>query len=211
MTDMLIQEVYDDVRRERMHALWNRVKTPLIAAIVIVIAITAGTSIYKHYDHKAKGEATASLLRGAEFYARKDYKAAAPIFAETAKTAKGELHGIALLWQARSLLAGGDVAGGTAVLNTLAADNAAENARNHDMACVHLYSLNADVPASCAGTAASPMQSALALLNAATLWQAGKADEAKAALNALASNSALAEEERDLAKRYLATIQAGQK
>lgn len=208
MTDMLIQEVYDDVRRDRMHALWLRVRKPLIAAIVLLIAITAGTSIYKHYTHQAKAEATAELLHGAELYARKDYKAAAPVFAKTATIATGEMRGIATLWQARSLLAAGNTAEAITVLNSLVGDTNIGNARTHDMACVHLYGVGADVPAGCTGAAASPMQATLALLNAATQWQAGKIEEATTALTALANDETLAEEERDLAKRYLTTIAA---
>lgn len=210
MNDMLIQEINDDVRRERMHALWNAVKKPLLIAAALLIAITAGVSITKHYDSQAKAEATNIVLTGSEQYMRKEYKAAAETFAKAAEQAgSGELKGIAQLWQARSLLAAGDTPKAASMLNTLASAGDATSLRIRDVACIHLYSLNADVPAACSGEGASPMRANLALLDAATLWQAGKTEEATARLKKLAADDTVAEEERDLAKRYLTTITAG--
>ncbi len=211
MNDMLIQEINDDVRRERMHAIWNAVKKPLLIAASLLIAVTAGVSITKHYDQQAKAEATTLLLNASEQYARKDYKAAESGFAKTAEAAgSGELAGIAKLWQARSLIAAGDTPKAAGLLTTLATSGDANALRIRDMACIHLYGLNADVPADCNGNAVSPMRASLALLDAATLWQAGKIEEAASALKKLASDESLAEEERDLAKRYLTTITAGE-
>lgn len=209
MNDMLIQEINDDVRRERMHAIWNTVKKPLLIAAGLLIAITAGVSINKHYDQQAKAEATNILLNASEAYARKDYKTAQTGFARAAEEAgSGELKGIAQLWQARSLLAAGDTPKAAGLLNTLATSGDSNSLRIRDMACIHLYGLNADVPAACNGEAASPMRASLALLDAATVWQAGKTEEASTALKKIAADETLAEEERELAKRYLTTITA---
>jgi len=208
VTDMLIQEVNNDLRAERMHALWRRVRMPLLLAAALLIAVTAGTSVYKHFDHQKKAEATQLLLRGAEAYGRKDYPSAIAAFAQTRNQIGGELGGIAQLWQARSLMAQNDSKAAARLLRAMVAE-VSVHPRIRDMACVHMASLShGSLPAQCDGAAVSPLHSSLLLLHAASLWKNGKHDEAAAAFKKLSVDAGLAQEERALAKRYLTTIQA---
>lgn len=207
MNDMLIQEVNDDLRSARMHALWLRVRKPLIVSVALLITVTAGTSIYKHMDTQAKAEATQVLLAGAKAYGNKNYDEAMRYFDRVTNMIGGELGGIAQLWHARSQLAmGKKEEAATSLRNIIAEEH--QHPRIHDMACVHLAGLNVAMPQSCDGSAPSPMQSTLGLLHAASLWEQGRIEEAATLLKAMSENSELAEEERALADRYYATIMA---
>ncbi len=208
MTDMLIQEVHDDLRAERMMRLWRAIRLPLFAAAGALILITAGTSIYKHMQESRHAQATRALITGAQAYGAKNYAEASKLFAQLAAQEVSDVSPLAALWQARSEMAQGRNEEAAVLLQVLAESDGIKP-RIRDLACVHLAAVKQDaLPKICQGATASPLDATLQLLHAAQLWQSGQVKQAEATLNAISDNKALAREERALARRYLTTLRA---
>lgn len=79
MTD-IFQEVEEDVRRERLMALWRRYGPYVIGAVVGALALTAGLQAWRAYERSAV-EAAATQYLAADTLAQTDAKAAAEQFA----------------------------------------------------------------------------------------------------------------------------------
>lgn len=61
-SDSFIQEVSEEVRRDRMYAVWRRYGPWLIAAIVVVVALAAGRGWYESREQARKAELGGALL-----------------------------------------------------------------------------------------------------------------------------------------------------
>jgi hypothetical protein len=210
MVDMLIEEVNEDLRRDRWHQFFQRIKWPLIAVVSLLIFVTAGASIYRHYDIQHKHAATASLLKAVALYESQNYAQAATAFVSTQKLASGELADVSALWQARSFLGDAKIAEATKILTHLV-QNRSTASRVRDMACIHLYALPGDIQKACYGAQKSALQPSLKLLYAAHLWQTGEQAQAGILLSAMANNADMPADLRDIAARYASTIQANGK
>lgn len=210
MADTLIQEVNDALRQDKMHRLWQRVRMPLFLVMGALIAATAGTSIYKHNTQKRQETVSAALISAIHAYGQKQYALAETKLHDARAQAKPgtELAALTQFWQARNLLAKGDSTQAIAEFTALTHESTALRVR--DMACIHLYSLNADIPAHCQGEGPSPLQPSLKLLHASQLWQQGDAAQAQALLAQLKQNAAGDQELQRLAEHYLTTLQAAQ-
>ena len=60
MTDSLLREVDEDMRQERMRAMWRRYRVPLLSIVVLLVVVTAGMSLWR--DHKS-AQAGAAMAR----------------------------------------------------------------------------------------------------------------------------------------------------
>lgn len=209
MADLLIEEVNEALRRERLHRFWRQIRVPLLLAVALLILGTAGSSIYRHHEYQEKLAVSNMMLRGIVAYNQKQYEEASEEFTKAGKVASGEMLGLPLLWQVKGLLAEGKTEEAITVLQALIAPGAA-TLRVRDMACLHLYALSVDAGAACAGQSASPLQAGLRLLHAAQIWQAGDVTLAKAELEALSGDATTPKEIRDMVESYLATIAASQ-
>ncbi len=77
MADFL-DEVKEDLRRERYRELVDRYKVVLIAALAGIIGVTAGISLYDHYQREAKLEAAALYREVAMELREEDWVSALP-------------------------------------------------------------------------------------------------------------------------------------
>lgn len=206
MNDQVMREIDEDVRRERMRQLWLKYRSIVIAAVVILITVTAGSSIYGDYQSKKAGEAMFALDAGIQKLQGGDAAAAAKDFAALAGKSSGELRDIARLWQARAEAVGDNAKGAIATLNAVAAKPAGRDLIWRDMACLRLLAAGADAPDACAAPSDSPLKVQRLEWRAATLWQEGKVDQARALLKDVSDDESAPPAQRERAARLLRAL-----
>jgi hypothetical protein len=209
--DSLLREVDEDIRQEKLARMWKRFRTPLIAVVVLLVVGTAAKNIWEHHEAKKAGLAMQALDRGIVALEQKEPAQAADKFGALAQQSTGELKDIARLWQARALIAAKQDAVAVEVLNDLAKNPQGKDLIWRDFACLRLMGLNAQTPETCASAQSSSLAALRQQWAAASLWEQGKTDEAKALLEALVKNDAAPQAERDEAARLLRAVSAGEK
>lgn len=215
MADNLIAEVNEALRQERMQRAWERAKWPLFITIALIIAATAGSSIYSHFKQEREEKVSAELISAIQAYNRGLLEEANAGFGAASELAKegSELSGLAQIWQAKAHMHAGAPEKAAASLLAVIAQPAAET-RTRDMACVHLYSLlgteGVALPTDCTGEEKSPLQTSLKMLHAAHLWQKGDAKKATGILQLLAGDARIDAQARSVAESYLTSVQAAQ-
>lgn len=208
MVDTLLQEVDDDLRADRMMLLWREWRKPLLYAAIALVVGTAGKSVWHHYREQKSQAAMQVMTTAREQYAGGDFFASAKGFAQLATQSSGELHDLALLWEARAELAADEKDKSAATLNALIAKPQGGNLAWRDLACLRLAGLSDTVPAACDGDVASPLRLERDEFRAARLWQQGKAAEARALLAAIAKDPDVTPGQRARVEDLLATIPA---
>lgn len=209
--DSLLREVNEAVRHDRMMAVWNQFKMPLVYAAIALIAVTAGSSIWNHYQQSQAERAAMAFDKAQQLYIAQKYDAAAKAFDELTHQTRGDLADMAKLWHARSLL--GDDKKKTA-LRTLQNIIVAPEGRDlfwRDMACLHVMGLVkgvSEVPEACNGSKPSPLSSMLVQLNAVGVWHEGDTKTARELLSALANNPDAPLDARAQARAWETTIGA---
>ncbi|MFZ4125899.1 MAG: hypothetical protein ACOYJ2_07530 [Rickettsiales bacterium] len=207
--DSLLREVDEAIRQDRLMGLWNHLKMPIIYASIALILVTAGTSIWKHYQQAQAEKITLALANAQSLYAAKRYDQAAKDFEAITHQARGELADATNLWQARALLGAKKDKPALRVLQNIVLAPEGKDLFWRDIACLHLMGLvkTADeMPSQCRGKTASPLAPVLQQIYAASLWQAGDEKAARALLDALASNTELSPNVRAQARALDATI-----
>lgn len=204
--DTLLREVDEDVRRDKMQALWKQYRKPFFLAIGLLVAVTAGHSIWSDHQEKRAGESMLVLDRGIVAYEAGDYKKAAGVFTALAEKNSGELNDLARWWQARALTASEDAKQALAVLHGLADKPAGRDMLWRDLACLQLMGAGVDAPKPCSSTADSPLVTQRLEWQAANLWLAGDAKAARAILEPMASDQALSGAQRARAAQLNAAL-----
>lgn len=121
--DSFIEEVSEEVRRDRMYALWRRYGPFVIGGIVAVVALVFVKNIL---DERARDEARRV---GGALIAAGEAAPAEAAEALTALAAQTDHAGAALLARLRAagaLAQSGDVAGAAAIYDAVAADSSAD-------------------------------------------------------------------------------------
>ncbi len=139
----IFREVEEDVRRDRMAALWKRHSRHLYAGAALIVAATAGYVFWdEHRQHQ--NEALGQRYAEAEIAAQADPAKAVSALEALAADADGSGYAILARLQAAVLKAkGSDRAGGAAALKAIAADsNVGQPYR--DLALLLSVSLGAD-------------------------------------------------------------------
>lgn len=206
MNDQVMREIDEDMRRERMRQLWLRYRKPALIALVLLVAITAGNSIYADYKSKKAGEAMLELDAGIQKLQGGETKQASEDFAALAKKSDGELHDIARLWQARAEALSNNADDAIKTLNDVAAKPAGGDLIWRDMACLRLLAAGADAPSACGEVTDSPLKPQRLEWRAATLWEQGKTAEARTLLNDVANDASAAPSQRERAARLLRAL-----
>lgn len=202
-TDSLLREVDDDLRHDRMMALWRQYRKPLLAAVIALVVATAGASLWKNYQEKKFGDAMQEFAIAQKQYEAGNYKDAADDFATTADISINDnLRDQAHLWQARALEKDGRTAEAVKLLEQIATTPEGSDLIWRDLACIRLVGLDASKHA-CLNEGASPLSAERDLIRAATLWQDGKSDEAGKILHALANDANAPKPVRERAQNYL--------
>lgn len=200
--DSLLLEVDADVRAERMAQLWSRHKGLFFGFIAVVLLVTIGNAVRKHYV-VSQGEQWMVQLNEAQRKLELGQAAdAAEGFAAVARATSGETQALVSIWQARALVAAGNMNEAVAVLKLAAASQGIWA----DVACVRLASL-APKEAACLGNkAATPIAPTRHLWEAAAAWEAGDAAKAKDLLAALIGDEKTSDADRQRAVQWLAVI-----
>jgi hypothetical protein len=178
--DTLIREVNDAVRADRLQQLWRNYRWPLLAAAVALVAVTAGNSLWRHYQQQQQEATTLAFAQAQGDFARADYALAAKGFEALSHQTRGTLADITRLWQARALLAQGKPKAGQRVLQNIVIAPEGHDLYWRDQACLHLIGLKTEgaISAVCLGQKASPLAPVFAQMHAARLWQEGEKRQA---------------------------------
>jgi hypothetical protein len=205
--DSLLREVDQAMRDDRMAALWQQYRRPILVAMVAIIFGTIGNAKLRDYRETRAGEAMQQLSAARQLFSQKKFDEAAPAFAIIAHHHKGdELGDMANLWQARSLLAANKKSQAITVLSSLAEHPQSRNHVWRDTACLRLVALDATQAKCLTAEDASPLAAQRTITRAALLWNEEKTSEAQALLEGLINHTKTPASVRDNAKRYLSVI-----
>lgn len=166
MSDILIQEVNDAVRRDRAERLWKQNRVTLIALIVAVIVGTAGGQIYRNWKNDRNAVFSAALVNATQAINGDTPKAAIAPLSALVKESHGEQKAIAGLWLARAQIRTGDTTQAEATLTDVIA-TAGRGSAWQDTACIWQVALIDAWPEGCDASANSPLQAAKLELAAA--------------------------------------------
>ena len=111
----LIQEIQEDIRRERFERLWQSLGKIMVVGSVIVILVTIGTQIFQYEKRVDAMEHTSLFLQGMDRLNVQDYKGAVEKFSAFANDPTSPYHGLFMLRkaQAQSSLSQNDAAAKT--------------------------------------------------------------------------------------------------
>lgn len=205
MEENVIREVDDAVRQERLQQFWRSIRKPVFTAAAVLIAFTAGMSVYKEMQREKAAEFTQAMFDARRSFDNKDYAAAARSFETIAAQQQGDRQQLARYWQAQSALAAGKPEQAREVL-----ENVISGAATlwRDMGCIALLSMNTTPYAQCDGSKESPLAVELRAARAAQLWQSGKHADARLLLERVANDERTPPDLRSEAHMWLRSIQA---
>lgn len=121
-----IEEVDEEVRRDRLETLWKRFSPFIIGAVAILLLAVAGHQVWKHFEDQkaaAAGAAFSAALTQAQTGKQAE---AAQMLADLAKTAPKGFAQLARFQQAAMLIDAKDVPAAIAVYDAIAADSGVE-------------------------------------------------------------------------------------
>lgn len=116
----IFQEIDEDLRRDKLSALWNRYQNLAYAAVALVILGTAGVTGWRLYDDRVKEQAGAAYLSALQVTAQ-DPKAAIDVFANLAEEG-GPAAEVARFDMARAAVRAGEKQTGLDILTAMATD-----------------------------------------------------------------------------------------
>lgn len=123
----IIDEVNEDLRRERFNRFWQRVGGYVIAASLVIILGTVGTVVWQKYSETQQAEASEAFLAADATLKNRDYASAARQFAAVAeKNAKG-IPTLALMKQGYAEMKGGEGEKALATFTKVAENRKADN------------------------------------------------------------------------------------
>lgn len=128
-----IEEVDEEVRRDRLETLWKRFSPVIIGAVAILLLAVAGHQVWKHFEDE-KAAAAGAAFSAALTQAQTGKPAeAAQMLADLAKTAPKGFAQLARFQQAALLIEGKDIPAAIVVYDAIAADSSVD-ARFRDLA-----------------------------------------------------------------------------
>lgn len=208
MADSLLKEVDDALRADRASALWNTHKKTVIAFAAALVIGTSANSVWQSYQQRKGGETLAALSTSQQLLNGGNAAEAAAGFKKIAGDTRGEVKALALVWQARALLAAKQTPEAIAALKEAVADG---HTLWSDIACLRLAGLDAAAAAPClADSTASPLAATRAEWSAASLWSSGKTAEAIASLDKQIANADTSPEGKARLSQWAAGMKASQ-
>ncbi len=124
MSDELIREVDEDLRKERYQKLWNAYGKYAVGAVVVVFAITAGIVGWREYQTNQRLEHGARFTAAQKLIADGNLQQGADAFAALAQSAGTGYRALALLQEAAARGRDGDRIAAVVVYDRVAADGA---------------------------------------------------------------------------------------
>ena len=110
LSDTLIREVDEDLRRDRLARLWKKYGSLLVGGIILLVLVVAGTEGWRSYQRSTHADASRRLAEAARLVAT-DPSAAAHAFTALAEDGPGDIAVLARLRAADALARAGDGAG----------------------------------------------------------------------------------------------------
>ena len=207
-----IDEVDEEVRRERMQSLWKRWSPLIIGVAVVLLLAVGGWQFWQKYQADKAAAASAAFTAALnEAQAGKPLDAAKS-FGELAGTAGGGYAVLSRFQQAANLIEGKDIAGAIKAYDAIAADSAVDG-QLRDLAryLAVLHGLDTLAPADAqkrldAVSAASPWAASVTELKALAALKAGDKDTARKLLTGLADNAVAPSGLRGRAAEMLAAL-----
>jgi hypothetical protein len=210
--DSFIDEVTEELKRDRMFRLWKRYGVFVIGAIVLVVIGAAGKSWWDHSQESAAREAANQLIAAAKIEAP---EARAEAFAEIAGSDKGAL--VARFRAAEAFVEAGDKAKGVGMLDEIAADATLDRVYR-DLAALKSVEIQyadrtpAETIAALDGLVAegAPFRLLAMETRAAAHLAAGDADAARADLEMIQADNFVTNELRQRVNQFLAILGPGE-
>lgn len=115
----IFREVDEDVRRDRLFALWARWRWPVIAAAVALVGGTAAIVGWRNYTEAGAADRGSRFAAAMRFADRGEFERSARAFAAFAEEESGAYAALARLRQAAMLAQAGDSIGAVAAYNAL--------------------------------------------------------------------------------------------
>lgn len=157
MSDLLIQEVTEAVRRDRAEKFWVENRALLIALVVAIIAGTAGGQIYRNWKHAKNEQFSSTLVKATASINGGNAQTAIEPLTALVKTSRGEQKAVAGLWLARAQIGSGATKDAQATLSDIV-KTAGKNSVWQDTACIWSAGLGEGWPEGCDASAGSPLQ-----------------------------------------------------
>lgn len=211
----IFDEVAEDLRAERARQMWLRFSTPLLALLLLVLAGVGGWQGWRWYETRQRTAAATQFMaahRAAEAEGA-DLAAMAARFEGVTGDATEGYRTLALLRAAALKAETGDRDGALALYDRVANDGAADPIyRNLAGLMWVLRSMDTAEPSVLAARVAplarpdAPFSASARELAALVQIKAGQRDEARRALEALASDSAAPQTIRERAGRVAAEL-----
>ena len=123
MTD-IFREIDEDMRRDRLEAVWRRYGSYIIAAAVAVVVATGAYVGWQRYAESARTERAAVFVGAMDLLARQDAGAEAALTSIASEG--GGYAALARLQQAAQMAKAGDVAGAIEIYEAMAGDGSLE-------------------------------------------------------------------------------------
>ena len=206
MADHMIQDVDDALRADKFHEFWRQYRMLFLSIAVALILGTALHGVWQHQREIKGGEMLARLSANEKLLVENKAVEAAQGFGAIAKDASGEFKDLALVWQARALIAADKKEEAVSALKAAVSDG--HNLWT-DIACLRLAGLDRDAAAPClAASNSSPLASTRAEWSAANLWAKGDTAGASAAIEKLLANPKTGADSRQRLSQWLASIKS---
>ncbi len=210
MVDLLVSEVNQALRADKLAAFWQRGRKPIFYACIAAILFTAASSVRDHFREQKAEKAMEQLASARDAYRKGDYAAAVPLFHTLVEETSGDLNDMARLWEARALTGQGKKEEAAVLLVAIASDPSGHDLLWRDLACLRLEGLKpATVPASCSDTKDSPLRMQRHEWRVAEMVEQGKLDEARKLLKSIIVQSENNASERARAQALLASLGEG--
>lgn len=122
----IFHEVEDDLRRERLHAAWDKYGIVLLVVIVLIIGGTIGWLVYDKHRQDVAADAGDRFYAALKLAEAGDHTGAAKAFAELAASAPAGYAVLAGFQDAAQTLTAGDVTGAVARFDAIAGNTSVE-------------------------------------------------------------------------------------
>ena len=201
--DGLLREVDDDVRAERIMALWRRYRSLLAVFVVSVLVATTAHTLWQNYRTHRGGIWMEKLSAAQTQFTQGKFAEAQAGFAAIAQQTSGELADMAHIWQARALVGDGKNDAAITVLKQTAGQ---AKGLWSDIACLRLAALSMHDATCLADKSHSPLTVQRGQWEAARLWNDGNHEAAIAMVDALVRDTTTPEADRVELQQWLVTM-----
>lgn len=195
--DSFFREVEEEIRQDKVKAIWARYKPLVIGLPVVIVLATAGFVAYEYWHTNRSGAAGDAFAQALQLTREGKFDEALSAFREIEAGGHGAYPVLARLRSATVLAERGDAAGAVADFDAIAADSSA------DMALRDIARLRAALLLVDSGTYAqvadrvgqlavdtNPMRFSAREAMGLAAWKEGKAEEAMKLFKQIADDSA---------------------